>query len=94
MKRTLILPLAALMLTPFVGYYEHHGETDSTPVFFIKKKPTLKIKFHRIFHPNFEKKLHEINVLQRQQVIDYCKYRLGIETRLETEEEFNSCWDD
>ncbi|GFM83840.1 hypothetical protein PSCICN_45320 [Pseudomonas cichorii] len=94
MKKILTLALAALIIMPFVGYYEHQGEIGSTPVFFIKKKPTLKMKFHRIFHPNFEKSLHEITALQRQQVIDYCKYRLGIETRLETEEEFNSCWDE
>ncbi|MBD8495784.1 hypothetical protein IFR09_17790 [Pseudomonas syringae] len=66
---------------------------DPLPVFFIKKKPTLQVVFHRIFHPNFEKSLHELTVQERQHVIDYCKYRLGIETDLNTVKAFKACRD-
>lgn len=92
--KTVSLTLVLFMLTPFVGYYEHHYEIDSTLVIFWKKKPSLQIKFYRIFHPNFEKGLHELTDTQRSKVIDYCKYRLGIETMLKTDEEFKACRDD
>jgi hypothetical protein len=92
MKITAIA-LTPLLLVPFLGYYQHHEEIDSFPVVFWKKEPTLKIKFHRIFHPNFERKLSELSISQRQKIIDYCRYRLGIETLLTTEEEYRSCQD-
>ena len=37
------------------------------------------------------KKLHELDDEERQLVIDYCKYRLGIETELKTQEELDAC---
>lgn len=94
MKKIIVLTAVVLMAPPFIGYYEHHEEITSLPVFFIKKKPALQVVFHRIFHPNFEKSLHELTVQERQHVIDYCKYRLGIETDLNTVKAFKACRDD
>lgn len=91
MKKATVLFFSMLMSSLFIGYYEHIGENTSYPVIFIKKKPTLQIIFHRIFHPDFETGLHELTDLQRQKMIDYCKYRLGIETQLKTEKEFRTC---
>lgn len=91
MKKIIALLAMILITVPFIGYYEHIGENSAHPVFFIKKKPTLQIIFHRIFHPNFETGLHELTDLQRQKMIDYCVYRLGIETQLKTEKEFRTC---
>lgn len=90
----IIFVLFIFIFIPFIGYYEHHEEISSTPVIFWKKKPSLQIKFYRIFHPNFESGLHELTEIQRLKVIDYCKYRLGIETTLKTEEDFKACRDD
>lgn len=91
MKKITALIITFLVTLPFVGYYEHHEEIGSYPVIFIKKEPTSQIIFYRIFHPNFETGLHELTDLQRQKMIDYCKYRLGIETQLKTEKEFRTC---
>jgi hypothetical protein len=91
--KKIAIALTPFVLVPFFGYYEHHEEIESFPVAFLKKAPTLQLKFYRVFHPNFEKNLSELSGTQRQKVIDYCKYRLGIETLLETEEELRSCQD-
>lgn len=93
MKATKLI-LAPFVLIPFIGYYEHHDEIGSTPVIFWKEEPSMQIKFYRIFHPNFEKGLHELTDTQRSKIIDYCRYRLGIETLLKSDEEFKACRDD
>ncbi|KQQ49975.1 hypothetical protein ASF84_22530 [Pseudomonas sp. Leaf127] len=90
-KKIITLMAAIFIIISFVGYYEHFGENSVHPVIFIKKKPTLQIIFHRVFHPNFETGLHELTDTQRQQMIDYCIYRLGLETQLKTEKEFRAC---
>lgn len=38
-----------------------------------------------------DKPLNELDEEQRKQVIDYCKYRLGIDTTLKTQAELEAC---
>lgn len=64
----------------------------STLTFSIKKKPTLQLKFFNMFaHDADSKKLHQLTNQERNRVIDYCAYRLGIETALNTQLELEAC---
>jgi hypothetical protein len=59
---------------------------------FIKKSPTFQVRFENIFaHQRTPKRLLELSLEERQRVINYCKYRLGIETHLETESDLDRC---
>lgn len=60
-------------------------------VFFIKKSPTLQMKFENIFaYESDDKKWSELNDAERQLVIQYCKYRLGIITTLKNQSELEA----
>jgi len=93
MKILSLAILLALLASLKIGYYtsyEIHGPIET--IFFIKKAPTLKIKFINLFaksgdHPRF----NYLRDDQRRHIIDYCKYRLGIETELQSEEEMMQC---
>jgi hypothetical protein len=86
----LLLLSAALWL--FVGYYDSIEDAEIHSNFFIKKKPTLQVKFFNMFANDADpKSLSQLTPQQRQRVIDYCHYRLGILTRLETEEDLTAC---
>ncbi|MFJ3485445.1 hypothetical protein ACIPL1_18945 [Pseudomonas sp. NPDC090202] len=60
--------------------------------FFIKKYPTFQVEFENLF-ANYKdhKALAELTPKERQKIIDYCKYRLGIITTLETQDDLESC---
>lgn len=76
----------------FIGCYESIDDAEVNTVFFIKKLPTFQLKFVNLFANDADnKKLHELNESQRQLVTTYCKYRLGIEARLNNKEELEEC---
>jgi hypothetical protein len=89
----LIIPLAlALLAVLFIGYYDTRYAEDNKTIFFIKKQPTLQVEFENLFANDANnKKVHELNDEERQIVIDYCKYRLGIKTELKTQDELEAC---
>lgn len=75
-----------------VGFYETRFAEDNRVVFFIKKHPTLQVQFENIFLTDEnEKLLDRLRDEERRAVINYCKYRLGIETKLKTQEELEAC---
>jgi hypothetical protein len=50
------------------------------------------MKFENIFaNLRDDKKLSKLDIQERQKVIDYCKYRLGIDTTLETQDDLERC---
>jgi hypothetical protein len=86
----LLFPLLGASLT--FGYYRETGETQMHTYVFVKKRPTLQIRFENIVaNMRKDKTLSELNDQERRQVMNYCKYRLGIETRLKTQDELESC---
>ncbi|MEN1834460.1 hypothetical protein AAIM60_16380 [Pseudomonas lijiangensis] len=92
MKKTIVLLTLTLIAWLFIGCYESIDDAEVNTVFFIKKRPTPQLKFVNIFANDADdKKLHELNERQRELVINYCKYRLGIETRLDNEAELGEC---
>lgn len=92
MKKLIILIALALGAVLFTGYYKAIDDAELNTVFFIKKTPTFQLKFENLFANDADnKKLLELDNEERQLVIDYCKYRLGIETELKTQEELETC---
>ncbi|MDP9939705.1 hypothetical protein [Ectopseudomonas alcaliphila] len=95
MKKSAILFGTALALTALwlnAGFYETYFAEDNRAVFFIKKYPTLQIRFENIFlSDQDDKPLARLSDEERSVVIDYCKYRLGIATELNTQDELNAC---
>ncbi|WP_405119909.1 hypothetical protein [Pseudomonas leptonychotis] len=92
MKKIIIAIALLLAVILFVGYYKAIDDAELNTVFFIKKSPTFQVKFENLFANDADnKKLHELNSEERKFVVDYCKYRLGIETELRSQEELEVC---
>jgi hypothetical protein len=92
MKKLIILTALLLAAVLFVGYYNAIDDAELNTVFFIKKSPTFQVKFENLFANDADnKKLGELNNEERELVVDYCKYRLGIETELRSQEELEVC---
>lgn len=92
MKKLIILIALLLAGVLFVGYYKAIDDAELNTVFFIKKSPTFQVKFENLFANDADnKKLHELSGEERELVIDYCKYRLGIETELKSQAELEVC---
>lgn len=92
MKKLIILAILALLAVLYVGYYESLDDAEVNKVFFIKKSPTLQVKFRHLFANDADDKpLEKLTAEQLEQVVDYCKYRLGIETTLNNQKELDAC---
>lgn len=65
----------------FIGYVHiPYDDNDTIPHFFLKNKPTFQLEFFDIYLqdgniPKFER----LDQSQKQQQINYCQYRYGIE---------------
>lgn len=92
MKKWILAVPAMLATSLFIGYYDEAVEHDTQTHLFIKKHPTFQIEFSNIF-ANYrdDKTLIELTSEERRQVMDYCKYRLGIDTLLEPQDELDRC---
>ncbi|WP_369990566.1 hypothetical protein [Pseudomonas xanthosomatis] len=92
MKAILALFFLSLTAALFIGYYEKMEDAYPEKVFFIKKKPTLQIEFENIFaYESDDKPLSALNDAERESVMRYCEYRLGITTGLKTQAELEAC---
>jgi hypothetical protein len=75
-----------------IGYYDTHWAEDNITVFFIKKEPTLQMKFENMFATDSDfDPVHELSDNDRQDLIDYCRYHLGYITRIENEADRDGC---
>lgn len=92
-KITVVLTILAWsFLWLSVGVYETYFAEDNRSVFFIKKHPTFQIRFENIFLTDEDyKPIDRLSDEEREVVINYCKYRLGIETELRTQKELEAC---
>lgn len=92
MKSLFIILSIALVAALYIGFYEKMEDADPEKVLFIKKAPTFQIKFENIFaYESDDKNLSELSDTERQLVIQYCKYRLGITTTLKSQNELEEC---
>ena len=93
MKLVTVIVLAGIAICLSTGYYTSAGMHGPVKVhFFIKSSPTFKIKFTNLFaksgdYPRF----YYLSEAEKRLIIDYCKYRLGIETNLQSQEEMLRC---
>lgn len=64
----------------FIGYIHYpFDDNDTIPDFFLKKKPTVQLRFYDIYLSDGDiPKFNRLNKQQKQQQIDYCKYRYGV----------------
>jgi hypothetical protein len=92
MKRLLLAALLAATAHLYIGYYTPQSIHDEPPIFFIKKYPTLQMKFKNLYTKDGDtKNLANLGAVEANIFINYCKYRLGIETWLENEEQLEAC---
>jgi hypothetical protein len=86
MKYTMLAALISLLFVLNIGFYNEVSDGEVNQIFFIKKTPTLQIKFTNIHanDGNF-RGVEKLTSVQRQDIIDYCKYRLGIDSKVATQ---------
>jgi len=91
MKKIMVAGFLMLVAVLNVGYYNYVEEygPDST-TFFWKKSLTLQVKFVNPY-ANWGGEYDVLDDEQQQQLIDYCKYRLGIKTNLDHPEDARRC---
>ncbi|PZE09366.1 hypothetical protein DMX10_31505 [Pseudomonas sp. 57B-090624] len=74
------------------GVYQTRFAEDNRLVFFIKQQPSFRVAFVNPFATDADSKpLSRLSAQERQEVIDYCRYRLGIATELKTQDELDRC---
>lgn len=89
MHLLLLLPLTIAWLN--IGYYNSIEDAEIHKHYFIKKHPSIQIKFCNIHANNADPKpLSKLSNDQREKVIAYCKYRLGIHSQLTSEAELDA----
>lgn len=92
MKKLLIAAILVVTTELYVGYYEALEDGDIETIVFIKKHPTFQIKFYNIHANDGEiRKVERLTAEEREWIIDYCRYRLGIDTDLKTQDDVEMC---
>jgi hypothetical protein len=92
MKKILVAATLALLAVLYLGYYEALEDGDIETILFIKKHPTFQMKFYNIHANDGEiRKVERLTEEERKWIIDYCRYRLGIETDLRTQDDVETC---
>jgi len=92
MKKLIALIVLVLMTVLYVGYYEALEDGDIQTILFIKKHPTFQMKFYNIHANDGEiRQVERLTKQERKWIIDYCRYRLGIDTDLKTQNDVEIC---
>lgn len=92
MKKLFALIVLALLTVLYVGYYQALEDGDIETILFVKKHPTLQMKFYNIHANDGEiRPVERLTQQERQWIIDYCWYRLGIHTELNTQNDVETC---
>jgi len=95
MKKAILLciGLGALLLAVLkVGYYTSYEDEESRTTFFLKRTISFRLEFKNIFATEGDdKSLASLRPDERASVIEYCYYRLGIRTSLQTQAELDTC---
>ena len=92
MKKLIALIVLVLVIVLYVGYYEALEDGDIETILFIKKHPTFQMKFYNIHANDGEiRQVERLTEQERNWIIDYCRYRLGIDTGLKTQTDVEVC---
>jgi len=92
MKKLVIAAIILVLVVLYTGYYEALEDGDIESILFIKNHPTLQMKFYNIHANDGEiRRVERLTEEERKWIIDYCRYRLGIDTALETQDEVEKC---
>lgn len=92
MKFLIFISLLVAVAILNIGYYDEVSDGEINTIYFIKKIPTPRMEFHNIHANDGEYRAVEtLSNEYRQYIIDYCKYRLGIDTELTTQTDVNIC---
>ena len=92
MKKLIALLVLVLVTVLYVGYYEALEDGDIETILFIKKHPTFQMKFYNIHANDGEiRQVERFTEQERKWIIDYCRYRLGIDTDLKTQNDVEVC---
>ncbi|BBP71386.1 hypothetical protein PHLH6_33900 [Pseudomonas sp. Seg1] len=92
MKKLLIAVILAVITMLYVGYYEALEDGDIETIVFIKRHPAFQMKFYNIHANDGEiRKVERLTAEERGRIIDYCRYRLGIDTDLKTQDDVEMC---
>ena len=77
------LVIATVLAVLYIGYYQALEDSDIETIFFIKKYPTFQMKFFNIHANDGEiRQVERLTDKERKWIIEYCRYRLGINTEL------------
>ncbi|WP_332766152.1 hypothetical protein [Pseudomonas koreensis] len=92
MKKLIALMVLILVSVLYLGYYEALEDGDIETILFIKKHPTFQMKFYNIHANDGEiRRVERLTDEERNWIIDYCRYRLGIDTDLKTQNDVEVC---
>lgn len=92
MKKLVAFTVIVLITLLYVGYYESIDDAELNTNFFIKRHPTLQMAFVNLFANDADSKpLRMLSIEERHLVMNYCRYRLGIETTLRSQSELDAC---
>ncbi|MCV4342255.1 hypothetical protein [Pseudomonas capsici] len=92
MKKFMVAATLAVLAVLYVGYYEALEDGDIETVVFIKKQPTFQVKFYNIHANDGEvRRVERLSDEERKLIVDYCRYRLGIDTELKTQDDVEAC---
>ncbi|QLL14261.1 hypothetical protein [Pseudomonas chlororaphis] len=92
MKKLLIAGALVLLAVLYIGYYEALEEGDIETILFIKKHPNFQVRFYNIHANDGEiRQVERLTEEERKWIIDYCRYRLGIETDLKAQDDVEMC---
>ena len=88
----LIAAVLLVLAVLYIGYYEALEDGDIETILFIKKHPTVRMKFYNIHANDGEiRRVERLTEEERKWTIDYCRYRLGIDTALKTQDDVEVC---
>ncbi|WP_310053268.1 hypothetical protein [Pseudomonas fluorescens] len=92
MKKLIALIILVLVTALYVGYYEALEDGDIETILFFKKHPTFQMKFYNVHANDGEiRQVERLTEQERKWIIDYCRYRLGIDTDLKTQNDVEIC---
>ncbi len=92
MKKLWVALVLAVLAVIYTGYYQALEDGDIETIFFIKRYPTIQMKFFNIHANDGEiRQVERLTDEERKWIIDYCRYRLGINTELKTQNDIERC---
>ena len=92
MKKLLIGAALVMGAILYSGYYQALEDGDIETILFIKKHPTWQMRFHNIHANDGEiRQVERLTDEERKMIIDYCRYRLGLDTALRTQDDVERC---